>query len=298
MTNKPNPAVSVILPVYNGAASIAEAVGSVLNQTFPDFELIVVDDGSTDGTQKALIPFKSRLTVLRTDPIGYGAAINAALRYSRGRYIAFITSEDLWEPSKLAQQVAFLDEHPDAALVYTHATGTKPPRYEGDAFRDLLLHGGLVHSTVMLRRLALEVVGTFDESLPALADYDLQLRIARKFNLGCVPQALVKQRHHAEPFNAYTYDEPYQHRFKIYDRLLSEPTSLQTLGLAKKTLMADFILKYIYLNLREHHPEFTRRKIAELHHYSPWRARFAHFLVRFRITSPFVWRHVIKYFEI
>jgi hypothetical protein len=181
--------------------------------------------------------------------------------------------------------------------VYTHTNLHKKSHFEGSAFRELLFGTSLPHSTVMLRRLALEIVGTFNETLPALADYDLQLRIARKFNLGCIPQVLVQQRSHHEPFNPYTYDEPYTHRLKVYDQLLSEPASLQALGLTKSTIMADFILQHMYQDLSEGHPEFTKHKLAALHRYSPWRARLARLLITFRLASPGIWRHLIRYFR-
>ena len=294
---KTNPTVSVIMPVYNAEQFIAAAISSVLGQTFQNFEFIIIDAGSTDHTEAVLAPFKSRLTIIKTPLTNFGTAINAGLRYSRGRYIAFLDAEDTWEPHKLELQASYLDTHPDAALVYSHSTHSKHISFEGHIFPELVFKDRIDHSTVMVHRLALEAVGTFNERLKAMADYDLYLRISQKFTIGFIPRTLVHQYPRPTHFDPTTYDNPYHYRHAIYDHLFNDPAALQALGATKKTLMADFITAAIYHDLRGRHPEYIHPKLTALGSYAPWRAKYARALTGLHITSPTAWRRLIKYFR-
>src|SRR5205809_2555913 len=125
-----NPLVTVIIPVWNSAAFIEETVKSVLGQTFRDYELIIVNDGSPDTVEleAVLLPYRSSLKYLRERHKGAAAARNAALRVARGTYIAFLDADDSWLATYLDQQIAFLKAHPDVDLVYADArlTGDSP----------------------------------------------------------------------------------------------------------------------------------------------------------------------------
>src|SRR5687768_9931393 len=115
------PKVSVVIPVYNRAKYVGETIESVLSQTYQDFELIVVDDGSTDGSRKVLESFGNRVTVLEhpnRENRGQSAAINRGLAAARGEFVGMLDSDDLWLPRKLELQVGFLDKHPEIGLVY------------------------------------------------------------------------------------------------------------------------------------------------------------------------------------
>lgn len=112
--------VSVIITTYNRADLVCEAIDSVLNQTFQDFELIVLDDGSTDATQQRLAAYGDRIRYVRQPNAGVNAARNAALSLAQGEYIAILDSDDLWKPYKLAVQVAILDRHPDIVFTYSN----------------------------------------------------------------------------------------------------------------------------------------------------------------------------------
>jgi glycosyltransferase involved in cell wall biosynthesis len=116
------PQVTVIIPTFNRARYLTEAIQSVLGQTFPDYELIVVDDGSTDGTAAVLEGFgDSRLRVLRQENHGISAAMNAGLRAAQGEYIARLDSDDVWFPNLLAYETRVLDSRPDIGVVYARA---------------------------------------------------------------------------------------------------------------------------------------------------------------------------------
>jgi glycosyltransferase involved in cell wall biosynthesis len=207
------PRVSVIIPTFNRETLVAEAVRSVLDQTYCDFELIVVDDGSTDGTAQALAPPRSmagdRLRYIAQEHRGPSAARNAALRIATGELIAFLDSDDLWRPRKLERQVAFLDAHPALALCHTDEIWIRSGRRVNPRERHRK-SGGYIFpralelciispSAAMLRRSLIQDVAfpggaLFDESLPACEDYDLWLRITWKYEVGFLPEPLTVKR--------------------------------------------------------------------------------------------------------
>ncbi|MFW5883131.1 MAG: glycosyltransferase family 2 protein, partial [Verrucomicrobiota bacterium] len=190
---RPCPKVSVIIPTYNRKALLARAIESVQAQTFTDFELLVIDDGSTDGTAELMAALdEPRLRYLQQPQnAGVAAARNRGLREARGRYIAFLDSDDTWLPHKLASQVEILDAAPEAVgLVYggvedvgADTTRTFLPEAEGRIFEALLL-SNVVHAatiTSLIRRSAILTAGFFDEQLPAIEDWDYWVRLARFF---------------------------------------------------------------------------------------------------------------------
>lgn len=183
---------------------IGEAVASVLSQDFADFELIVVDDGSTDGTASELARLGSRLRILSTPKGGVSAARNAGVSCSQGRYIAFLDSDDLWRPGKLSRQIGFMDEHADVQICQTEeiwirngirvnpkAIHRKP---SGDVFLRSLDLCLVSPSAVMMRRELFQRLGGFDETFPVCEDYDLWLRIAVELRIPLIPDALVIKR--------------------------------------------------------------------------------------------------------
>jgi GT2 family glycosyltransferase len=197
--------VSVVIPTFNRGGLVREAVASVCAQHGAEFELVVVDDGSTDGTVAALHDeFGTRIRVIRTDNRGVAASRNLGVAASRGEVIAFLDSDDLWLPGKLAAQITFFAAHPEAQICQTEeiwirngvrvnpcAHHRKP---SGDIFEPSLRLCLVSPSAVMLRRELFERVGGFDERLPVCEDYDLWLRIARDTPVWLVDQPLVIKR--------------------------------------------------------------------------------------------------------
>lgn len=203
------PLISVILPTYNRAEWLPQAVESVLDQTFAPVELIVVDDGSTDGTAGLLAAYGRRLKVLRQANAGVSAARNRGIQAAAGRWIAFIDSDDCWLPQKLDLQVAFLNAHPDALICQTeeiwerNGLRVNPKKrhrkYSGMIFEKSLPLCLISPSAVMLHKSLLEEVGLFDEGLPACEDYDLWLRITWKYPVYLVDTPLtIKRGGHAD----------------------------------------------------------------------------------------------------
>lgn len=198
------PTVSVILPTFDRASCLPEAVDSVLCQKGVNFELIVVDDGSSDETPHVLEVYGNRLRVLRLERGGVSRARNRGVAASRGSLLAFLDSDDQWRPGKLAAQVAYMDAHPEMAICQTeeiwvrHGRRVNPRRRHRKAagmFFERSLELCLVSpSAVMMRRDLFEASGGFDEALPACEDYDLWLRIGCRHPVGLIDTPLVVKR--------------------------------------------------------------------------------------------------------
>jgi glycosyltransferase involved in cell wall biosynthesis len=204
-----SPAVTVIMPVYDRERFVCEAIASVLAQTFGDFEVIIVDDGSTDGTAAVVAAVDDpRLRYIAQPHRGVAAAMNTGLRAARGRYVARLDSDDVWLPDLLATQVAVLETRPEVAVVYARGQGMEAdgtltthvwgfgPRWPGDALRSQL-HGDFTcNITVVARRACIERAGGFDESLAAHEDWDLWLRVARHSLFAFTDRVLARFRRH------------------------------------------------------------------------------------------------------
>lgn len=196
--------VSVIIPTHNRRALVLEAVESVLAQRGCACELIVVDDGSTDDTGAALAHWADRLCYVRQEQRGVSAARNLGARIARGEWVAFLDSDDVWLPDKLASQIEFHRRDESVLISQTeeawirYGTRVNPCRHHrkpsGDIFLPSLARCLVSPSAVMLRRDLLLGVGGFDESLAVCEDYDLWLRLSRRHAFGLVPQPLVIKR--------------------------------------------------------------------------------------------------------
>ncbi len=198
---KTPPAVSVIIPTYNRQQPLRKAVDSVLDQTFSNFELIVVDDGSTDRTPELLADYGDALQVIRQPNRGVSAARNRGISAASGDLLAFLDSDDRWLPGKLAAQVAFFHTRPEALICQTEEIwirngvrvnpGKRHQKPEGMIFVPSLDLCLVSPSAVMIRQTLLNDVGYFDESLPACEDYDLWLRISSRYPVHLIPTPLI-----------------------------------------------------------------------------------------------------------
>jgi len=200
--------VSVVIPTYNSAGTVVRAIESVLAQTYQNFELIVVDDGSTDDTQQQVQPYLNRLTYVWQENQERSAARNHGITISRGEFIAFLDADDWWLPQKLEKQVAALESYPTAGIAYTWMF--KADRDENilgllkdnrsnecipgeEAFVDLALGRRLTGagSTALVRRSSLEAAGGFDVAIPGPEDWEFCMRIALYGDVVCVPEPLA-----------------------------------------------------------------------------------------------------------
>ncbi|HUX12352.1 MAG TPA: glycosyltransferase [Spirochaetia bacterium] len=202
-----DPTVSVIIPTFNRSKLTIEAVGSVLRQSVRAAEIIVVDDGSTDGTAERLQEAAPQLSVLRIPHCGMpGAVRNAGAGRARGALLAFLDSDDLWEPAKLARQIGFHQAQPGVRISHTRevwlrdgrivSQQTQRHRREGDVFADALVKCMIGPSTVMLERALFEESGGFREDLEIAEDYELWLRIVDHEPVGYIDEPLTLKRAH------------------------------------------------------------------------------------------------------
>lgn len=197
------PDISIILPVYNGSLYLREAVDSILRQSFEDFELIIIDDGSSDNSAEIILSYADpRIRFYRQKNVGLAATLNRGIALSTGKYIARQDQDDVSLPERLARQVDFLEVHPDYGMVGTWASILEDRKETGRAHRhpedDLRLRFALmfdnpfVHSSVMVRRALLEKVGGYstDRTRQPPEDYELWSRIVRESKGANIPDLL------------------------------------------------------------------------------------------------------------
>ncbi len=207
-TPRATPRVNVVIPAYNAAATLPETLATVFAQTFTDYEVIVVDDGSTDSTPDLLARYGDRLCVLSKSNEGRPATTrNLGAQAARGEYVAFLDADDGWQPEKLARQVALLDRNPALGLVYTAATiiddagrvlrvNPCPRQGRGRIYPLLAVRNLMVGSSVMVRRQAIAAAGWFDPELTSIENWDLWIRIAREWEVDFVNEPLTLYRVH------------------------------------------------------------------------------------------------------
>jgi len=198
------PQASVIIPTYNRGWIIKEAIDSILAQDYTDFELIVVDDGSTDHTSDVLVSYGDDIKVLFQKNKGVSAARNRGIAEASGKFIAFLDSDDLWLPQKLTVQMEFFNQTPDAMICQTEEVWIRNglrvnpkkrhKKPSGMIFKPSLELCLVSPSAVMIQRSLFDRVGKFDESLPACEDYDLWLRISCRFPVHLIDTPLIIKR--------------------------------------------------------------------------------------------------------
>lgn len=238
------PKVSVIIPTYNRANFIGETIQSVLDQTFQDFEIIVVDDGSTDNTKEIIESFikkSGKIKYLYEKNSGTCAAPrNVGFYNSTGKYLCFLDSDDLWLPEKLQKQIDFFKNSGNEKLgfidcgtliINEHGKEIKNnynfPKYQGNVYKDFLKYNFVLSpGSVLIKRSVLENIGLFDENLPSAEDWELWIRISKKYEFASLKEPLFKYRVHinnltsavakrgAESLGIYVFQK-YKEEFRI-----------------------------------------------------------------------------------
>jgi glycosyltransferase involved in cell wall biosynthesis len=225
------PLVSVIIPTYNRESFIAECVESVLAQTFSNFELIVVDDGSTDRTETVVGGYSDKIRYLRQEQRGPAAARNSGIRNASGEWLSFLDSDDLWLPNKLEFEMEYVSKNPNMRICYSEEIwyrrgrrvnpAQKHRKYSGWIYRKMLPLCIVSPSSVMIHRSVLEKVGLFDEELPACEDYDLWLRIGSRYPIALIPEALIIKRNGHEGQQSQKYWGMDRFRIKALANMLN-----------------------------------------------------------------------------
>jgi glycosyltransferase involved in cell wall biosynthesis len=194
--------ISIIIPTYNRAERLKDTIDSVFAQTQTNWELVVVDDGSTDDTEKVVRSFDDdRIHYIKQDNRGVSAARNVGIANARGELIAFLDSDDRWKPRKLEVQKNFFDSNPDAHICQTEEVWVrngvrvnpkkKHAKPSGWIFKECIPLCCVSPSSVMMRREIFDTIGIFDESLPACEDYDLWLRASLHYEIVTLPDPLT-----------------------------------------------------------------------------------------------------------
>lgn len=248
--------VSVIIPTYNRGNLIARALDSVLAQTFKDFDVTIIDDGSTDNTKEVIKPYEGKVNYIYQKNGGISAARNRGIAESTGQYIAFLDSDDYWAPQKLEVQSKVLDDHPKVGIVYGRmpivnehgdVLGMKPNGVSGKNFQELLrVWGDLPTSSVMTRRECFERVGVFDNNLPPMEDIDMWLRIAHAYDLHEVEgQVLAYYWRHDHQITQDTI-KVYSGLVKIHAKILKTFDDIPRDLIVRKLVKNQYTLSRIY----------------------------------------------------
>jgi glycosyltransferase involved in cell wall biosynthesis len=260
------PLISVVIPVYNGEKTIRETIESVLNQTFRDFELIVINDGSQDSTLEIVSSIQDpRLQVFSYPNAGLSASRNRGISHAVGEYISFIDADDLWTPDKLEAQFKALQANPQAAVAYSWTNYIDESSQflrrggyltaNGDVYAQLLVVNFIENgSNPLIRRQALIDVGGFDELLPAAEDWDIFLRLAARYSFVAVPYPQILYRLSANSMSANVIRQEAA-CVKVLERAYNQaPKSLQHL---KKYSWANL---YRYLSFKVLNGPIDRRQ--------------------------------------
>ncbi len=241
--DKSTPLVSVIIPVYNRGYLVGKTIDSVLDQDYPNIEIIVVDDCSNDNSKDVIAEYGNKVVYYRHDKnMGAPAARNTGIMHSSGQFVAFLDSDDIWKPGKISAQVKCISSStPQTALVYTgmlkidesgNIVGRKIPKFRGRIFKDLLRDNVIGSTSVpLIRRDVVIEVGGFDESLPARQDLDLWLRIARSWDVDYVSDTLVLYSIHGKRISSNTGNRIQGYLMvldKYYDDLGKYPSILSS----------------------------------------------------------------------
>jgi glycosyltransferase involved in cell wall biosynthesis len=271
------PSVSVIVAAYNAERYISETLDSIFAQTFKDYEVIVVDDGSTDRTPSIVAQYPL-VTCLQQRNCGQPAARNAGIRAARGRYLAFLDADDLWLPSKLEKQVSLLSTHAEADWVYSDAIVFDSERrtvicriserlalHDGSVLRELLLCSFIPSPTPLIRREVFDESGLFDES-PALRigeDWNMWLRIAERHPIAVIREPLALVRAHDMSMTQTTNaDAIYESKRRIVE--LAVARNAESLQSIKARALAALALSAGLRHLRRKNRSAARAMFLEV----------------------------------
>jgi glycosyltransferase involved in cell wall biosynthesis len=287
--------ISVITPVYNGENTIRETIASVLDQTFADFELIVIDDGSTDGTLEAIASFDDpRIRVFSYANAGQGKSRNRGIELAEGNSIAFIDADDLWTPDKLEAQWQALQANSEAAVAYSwtdhideNGQFLRPGphlSFNGDVWEPLVLADFIGSgSNPLIRTEALKQVGGFEPSLPPAEDWDLWLRLAKRYPFAVVPrvQILYRVASHTTSFNIWRMEKS---SLRVIDRAFAGISDRDRL---KRCSLAN---RYKYLTYKALDKSIGRPQAATAAKFLWLAIRYDPVLLRRRV----IWKAALK----
>lgn len=252
--------VSCILTTYNGETRgyLREAIDSVLSQDYPHYELLLIDDGSTDNTASVCKEYANdpRVRYCYQENAGLAGARKFGVEQSKESYICFLDDDDIWAPSKLSKQISFFEKttDPKAGMVYTAAKiidatgkfkGVRYQKADGDIYDELLYRGNMITapSSVMIKREVLEEVGNVNPEMKSAEDLELWLRIAEKFSIYSIPDMLIKYRVHQQTITAGASQREEQYERELYKGLLNRNKKLD-----QKKILANLYSRFAKRN--------------------------------------------------
>ncbi len=300
--DKPDPklSISVVIPTFNYARFLREAIDSALAQTFSPLEIIVIDDGSTDNTAEVMTAYASdsRVRYLRQENRGLSAARNAGVRAARGEFIALLDADDRWKPEKLSRQMAaFTGEQ--VGLVYCgrevfdeQGVQDRNPADESkcdSALEWLTIANLFCPSSVVVRRRCFTEEGGFDESLRKVEDREMWIRLAKHFRFRCVPDCLVEWRLHGSALNRNTEGMEEAFRETLRRAFADGPLRRRWLLRAKAQAFMHFDFSWVYHMARRHRQAWFHNALALILYPLPdWGGQvFQHRFAR--------WRRLLRY---
>ena len=265
--------ISVIIPTHNRAKSLERAIKSVLEQTYKNLEVIVIDDGSTDETSSIIKKYQKRIRYFSQLHSGVSAARNLGLEKSEGTWVAFLDSDDYWLPQKLEKQMQYILDHPGLMVVQTderwirrgiHVNPMKKhQKYSGHIFDKCLPLCIVSPSAVMIHQKVLNDVGAFDESFPVCEDYDLWLRIALKYPIGLLPEKLiVKTGGHSDQLTRKYWGMD-RFRVRALEKILDEDLSARQEILVLREIIRKLEILQAGRSKRKNLPDIYSEKLQQ-----------------------------------
>lgn len=280
------PKVSVGLPCYNGSRWIDECIQSILGQTYEDFELIIVDDGSTDNSRVIIEPYLAdkRVKYIYQENRGFSNATNKHILESKGDYIAFIGQDDLWLPEKLERQINYL-ENRNFGLVHSDVyhinlkgeiirrRKPNPPKtlLKKTVVKKLFLRNFICHQAVLVRKECFNKVGLFDERMTIASDHDMWIRIAGEFDVGYINEPLVKKRYHPDQLMATKPLEGVKDEFLIVKKAISKYPFLKKYESKK---LSELYYHWGVILMREGEKREVKSKISKAIRYYPYNWKY------------------------
>ncbi len=275
------PKVSVIIPTYNRSEYISETIDSVVAQTYKDFEIIVVDDGSTDNTKEVLAKYGSKIKVIDQVNSERAIARNNGVQNSSGEYIAFLDSDDLWLEDKLEKQVKILDEMKDVVLVYGQslridekssdikAAKRQKEGYSGDAFEKLLIRNIITSPTPVLRKKDFEKIDGFQTKYIPYEDWEFWIRMSLLGKFYYISEPLSRYRIHSQQSVKLTSAKKIE---EVTTLLLEDSYKLKDISTSlKKKSMALANIRFAYWYVLANDVENAKTRLSRaLHLYPPF----------------------------
>ena len=278
--------MSIILPCYNGSLWISDAVKSVLRQTLDDFELVIVDDGSTDNSKSIISPYlgDERVHYIYQENRGFSGAVNRGIKESKGDLIGFIGQDDIWVPNKLEVQVKYFDEHKNVDLVHSNycsinsegriikVIDMKIPSFSSrkKLIECLFINNFIGFETALVKKRCFDEVGFFDERMTGFSDHDMWLRIAGKFNIAYIDLPLVKKREHELQLSKTGIEQVLRDEFLMVNKAINHYSFLKK---AERKKLAALYYIWGTTMLQKGRNEKAKQKFLKAIRCQPWKLK-------------------------